>query len=117
MKAHTKHLLALLVAGLGASTVAHAQKAEVIHWWTSGGEAAAIKEFATMYTKAGGTWVDTPIAGGGGAQARTVMANRTMGGDAPTAAQYNYGKQYEEIIKEGLLNDLDEVAKKGNWDK
>ncbi|MFM2036598.1 MAG: hypothetical protein RL459_1863 [Pseudomonadota bacterium] len=117
MKAHTKHLLALLVAGLGASTVAHAQKAEVIHWWTSGGEAAAIKEFATMYTKAGGTWVDTPIAGGGGAQARTVMANRTMGGDAPTAAQYNYGKQYEEIIKEGLLNDLDDIAKKGNWDK
>jgi glucose/mannose transport system substrate-binding protein len=117
MKAHTKHLLALLVAGLGASTAVHAQKAEVIHWWTSGGEAAAIKEFATMYTKAGGTWVDTPIAGGGGAQARTVMANRTMGGDAPTAAQYNYGKQYEEIIKEGLLNDLDDVAKKGNWDK
>jgi glucose/mannose transport system substrate-binding protein len=108
---------AVLIAAGALAPSAHAQKAEVIHWWTSGGEAAAIKEFATMYTKAGGTWVDTPIAGGGGAQARTVMANRTMGGDAPTAAQYNYGKQYEEIIKEGLLNDLDDVAKKGNWDK
>lgn len=107
---------ALIVAG-ALSPAAHAQKAEVIHWWTSGGEAAAIKEFATMYSKAGGTWVDTPIAGGGGAQARTVMANRTMGGDAPTAAQYNYGKQYEEIIKEGLLNNLDDIAAKGNWDK
>ena len=112
-----KHLAAAALISVGAVGAAHAQKAEVIHWWTSGGEAAAIKEFATMYTKAGGTWVDTPIAGGGGAQARTVMANRTMGGDAPTAAQYNYGKQYEEIIKEGLLNDLDDVAKKGNWDK
>jgi glucose/mannose transport system substrate-binding protein len=61
--------------------------------------------------------VDTPIAGGGGAQARTVTANRTMGGDPPTAAQYNYGKQYEEIIKEGLLNDMSDVAAKGNWDK
>lgn len=108
---------AVLMAAGALAPAAHAQKAEVIHWWTSGGEAAAIKEFATMYTKAGGTWIDTPIAGGGGAQARTVMANRTMGGDAPTAAQYNYGKQYEEIIKEGLLNDLDDVAKKGNWDK
>ncbi len=112
-----KPVLAAVLAGLGLVGAAHAQKAEVIHWWTSGGEAAAIKEFADSYTKGGGTWVDTPIAGGGGAQARTVMANRTMGGDPPTAAQYNYGKQYEEIIKEGLLNNLDAVAAKGNWDK
>jgi glucose/mannose transport system substrate-binding protein len=106
-----------LLAAFGLAGAAYAQKAEVIHWWTSGGEAAAIKEFAEAYTKAGGTWIDTPIAGGGGAQARTVMANRTMGGDPPTAAQYNYGRQYEEIIKEGLLVDLDDVATKGNWDK
>jgi glucose/mannose transport system substrate-binding protein len=117
MNVRPTRLLAALLAGLGLAGAAHAQKAEVIHWWTSGGEAAAIKEFANAYTKAGGTWVDTPIAGGGGAQARTVMANRTMGGDPPTAAQYNYGKQYEEIIKEGLLNNLDDVAAKGNWDK
>lgn len=117
MNLRMKQLAAAALISVGAVGAAQAQKAEVIHWWTSGGEAAAIKEFATMYTKMGGTWVDTPIAGGGGAQARTVMANRTMGGDAPTAAQYNYGKQYEEIIKEGLLNDLDDVAKKGNWDK
>lgn len=117
MNTSKTRLLAALLAGFGLAGAAHAQKAEVIHWWTSGGEAAAIKEFANAYTKAGGTWVDTPIAGGGGAQARTVMANRTMGGDAPTAAQYNYGKQYEEIIKEGLLNNLDDVAAKGNWDK
>ena len=117
MNIRMKQVAAAALISFGAIGAAQAQKAEVIHWWTSGGEAAAIKEFATMYTKAGGTWVDTPIAGGGGAQARTVMANRTMGGDAPTAAQYNYGKQYEEIIKEGLLNDLDDVAKKGNWDK
>ncbi|WP_442776589.1 ABC transporter substrate-binding protein [Sphaerotilus montanus] len=117
MNIRMKQVAAAALISFGAIGAAQAQKAEVIHWWTSGGEAAAIKEFATMYTKAGGTWVDTPIAGGGGAQARTVMANRTMAGDAPTAAQYNYGKQYEEIIKEGLLNDLDDVAKKGNWDK
>jgi glucose/mannose transport system substrate-binding protein len=88
----------------------------VIHWWTSGGEAAAIKEFANMYNKAGGTWIDTPIAGGGGAAARTVILNRTMGGDPPTAAQFNYSNQYREAIKEGLLSNIDELAKKENWD-
>jgi glucose/mannose transport system substrate-binding protein len=112
-----KHALAACVAAMGFMGVAHAQKAEVIHWWTSGGEAAAIKEFASAYTKAGGTWVDTPVAGGGGSAARTVIINRTIGGDPPMAAQFNYGKQYEEIIKEGLLNNLDDVAAKGNWDK
>ncbi len=117
MTVRPNRIVAALFAGFGLIGLAQAQKAEVIHWWTSGGEAAAIKEFANAYTKAGGTWVDTPIAGGGGAQARTVMANRTMGGDPPTAAQYNYGRQYEEIIKEGLLNNLDDVAAKGNWDK
>jgi glucose/mannose transport system substrate-binding protein len=109
--------MAAVVTNLGLAGAAQAQKAEVIHWWTSGGEAVAIKQFADAYTKAGGTWIDTPIAGGGGAQARTVMANRTLGGDPPTAAQYNYGRQYEEIVKEGLLNDLNDVAAKGNWDK
>ncbi|OYQ42088.1 sugar ABC transporter substrate-binding protein [Rhodoferax sp. TH121] len=112
-----KHALAACLATMGLMGAAHAQKAEVIHWWTSGGEAAAIKEFAAAYTKAGGTWVDTPVAGGGGAQARTVIINRTIGGDPPMTAQFNYGKQYEEIIKEGLLNNLDDVAAKGNWDK
>jgi glucose/mannose transport system substrate-binding protein len=117
MSIWTKRALAACVATMGVMGVAHAQKAEVIHWWTSGGEAAAIKEFANSWTKEGGTWVDTPIAGGGGAAARTVIINRTIGGDPPMAAQFNYGKQYEEIIKEGLLNNLDDVAAKGNWDK
>ncbi len=117
MSIWTKRALAACVATMGVMGVAHAQKAEVIHWWTAGGEAAAIKEFAAAWTKEGGTWVDTPVAGGGGAAARTVIINRTIGGDAPMAAQFNYGKQYEEIIKEGLLNNLDDVAAKGNWDK
>ena len=117
MRILKKHALAACVATMGLMGAAHAQKAEVIHWWTSGGEAAAIKEFAAAYTKAGGTWVDTPVAGGGGQAARTVTINRTIGGDPPMAAQFNYGKQYGEIINEGLLHNLDEVAKKGNWDK
>jgi glucose/mannose transport system substrate-binding protein len=109
-------IAAVLSAGLCLSGLAQAQRAEVIHWWTSGGEAAAIKQFADMYTQMGGTWIDSPIAGGGGAQARTVTANRTMGGDPPTAAQFNYGTQYSEYIKNGLLNNIDDVAAKNDFD-
>jgi glucose/mannose transport system substrate-binding protein len=115
MKTHLlKPLAAALLAGLVGA--AHAQKAEVIHWWTSGGEAAAIKEFATMYNKMGGTWQDNPIAGGGGGAARTVIIQRMQGGDPPTAAQFNYSNQYREAITAGLLSNLDDLAKKENWD-
>jgi glucose/mannose transport system substrate-binding protein len=101
---------------LGAA-VAHAdgEKAQVIHWWTSGGESAAIKEFADAYNKAGGVWVDQAIAGG--EQARAAAINRIIGGDPPTAAQFNTSKQFHDIIDQGLLNNVDDVATKENWDK
>ena len=115
MKFHSKKLLALVVAGLGATTAAWAQKAEVIHWWTSGGESAAIKEFAIAYEKSGGTWVDSAVAGGD--NARAAALNRIAGGNPPTAAQFNTSKQYLEVIDEGLLNNIDAVASREGWDK
>ena len=90
-------------------------KAEVIHWWTSGGESAAVKVFADQYTKAGGVWVDTAIAGG--ANARTAAINRVLGGKPPTAMQFNTGKQFDELVTGGLLADVDSVAQEGNWAK
>jgi len=98
-----------------ASSAAHADplKATVIHWWTSGGESAAIKQFADAYNKAGGLWVGQRVAGA--AQARSTALNRIMGGDPPTAAQFNTSKQFHDIIDQGLLNNVDDVAAKENW--
>src|SRR5213592_4599597 len=69
MKRSSVSLLATLVAGLALTSPALAQKAEVIHWWTSGGESAAVKQLAEAYNKAGGQWVDNAIAGGDNARA------------------------------------------------
>ena len=80
----------------------------MIHWWTSGGESAAVKVFADQFAKAGGTWVDTAIAGG--ANARTAAINRTVGGTPPTAMQFNTGKQFDELVENDLLRDVDELA-------
>ena len=38
---------------------------EVTHWWTSGGEAAAVAEFAKAFNATGNKWVDGAIAGSG----------------------------------------------------
>ncbi|GGH18360.1 sugar ABC transporter substrate-binding protein [Alsobacter metallidurans] len=101
------------VALWAAPAVAQANKAEVIHWWTSGGESAAVKVFAEQFAKAGGTWVDTAIAGG--ANARTAAINRTVGGTPPTMMQFNTGKQFDELVENDLLNDVDAIATEQKW--
>ena len=110
--------LALAFGALGALPgLAHAQanRAEVIHWWTSGGESAAVKELANAYKAAGGTWVDAAIAGG--EQARSTAINRMVGGTPPTAAQFNTSQQFRDLIDSGMLNDVDAVAAREGWDK
>ncbi len=105
---------ALALAGALAAHAADAPlKATVIHWWTSGGESAAIKQFAQAYDQAGGQWVDNAIAGAD--QARATAINRIVGGDPPTAAQFNTSKQFHDLIDQGLLNNVDAVAAKENW--
>ncbi len=106
-----------LVLAWGVCAAAHAAgpKAEVIHWWTSGGESAAVKKFSDAYNATGGVWVDTAIAGG--EQARSVAINRIVGGNPPTAAQFNTSKQFLDIVEQGMLNNVDEVALRDGWDK
>jgi len=108
--------LALAIGlALGGSAHAQANRAEVLHWWTSGGESAAVKELANAYRQAGGTWVDAAIAGG--EQARAAAVNRMVGGTPPTAAQFNTSKQFLDLVDQGMLNNVDVVAAQNNWDK
>jgi glucose/mannose transport system substrate-binding protein len=103
---------------LAVSSAAHAQaplKATVIHWWTSGGESAAVKQFAEAYNKAGGLWVDQAVAGAD--QSRATTINRIVGGNAPTAAQFNTSRQFRDFVEQGLLNNVDDVAIAGKWDQ
>jgi glucose/mannose transport system substrate-binding protein len=108
--------VALILATLFCTAAfAQAPKAEVIHWWTSGGESAAVKKIAEAYRAAGGVWVDTAVAVG--EQARAVTVNRIVGGNPPTAAQFNTTKQFLDMVEQGVLNDIDQVAIKDGWEK
>ncbi|MCB8840426.1 ABC transporter substrate-binding protein [Aurantimonas sp. VKM B-3413] len=88
-------------------------KAEVMHWWTSGGESAAIKTFAKAYEKAGGEWVDSATAGGENARAAAI--NRMVGGNPPAAAQFNTGKQFDDLVSQGLIRPIEDLAEQGGW--
>ncbi|MBU1304239.1 MAG: ABC transporter substrate-binding protein, partial [Alphaproteobacteria bacterium] len=105
---------AAMATALLGSTAVHAADVEVIHWWTSGGEQAAVSVFAREFDALGtDKWVDTAIAGGENARAATLQ--RILGGDAPGAAQFNPGRQYEELISGGMLLDLTPLAEKEGW--
>jgi glucose/mannose transport system substrate-binding protein len=93
---------------------AHATDLEVTHWWTSGGEAAAVAELAKAFDATGNKWVDGAIAGAGGT-ARPIMISRITGGDPMGATQFNHGRQAEELVEAGLMRDLTDVATRENW--
>jgi glucose/mannose transport system substrate-binding protein len=110
----TKALLSA-TALCAAATTAHAVDLEVTHWWTSGGEAAAVTQFAkALNEQTDHTWVDGAIAGGG-STARPIMISRILGGDPMHATQFNHGRQAEELIEAGLMLDLTDVAEAEGW--
>jgi glucose/mannose transport system substrate-binding protein len=104
----------VLALSLGFGGIARAQgTAEVLHWWTSGGEAEALKVLVAAYQKTGNTWKDNPVAGG--EAARMVARTRILGGDPPTSMQYQIGLPLKVLADDGLLNDVQDVA--AGWDK
>lgn len=105
---------AVLAATAALPFAAQAADLEVTHWWTSGGEAAAVKELATAFDATGNKWVDGAIAGSG-STARPIMISRITGGDPMGATQFNHGRQAEELVMSGLMRDLSDVAEKGKW--
>ncbi len=116
MKPQRFLLAAACAALLLPATAAEAPpRAEVIHWWTSGGESAAVKTLADAYRAAGGQWVDMAVALG--EQARAVAINRLVGGNPPTAAQFNTSRQFLDLVEQGMLNPMDDVAQRDGWDR
>lgn len=111
MKLTTKLLAATAIVSASAAS---AVELEVTHWWTSGGEAAAVSKFADAWNATGNTWVDGAIAGSGGT-ARPIIISRILGGDPMGATQLNHGRQAEELIEAGMMLDLSDVAEAGGW--
>ena len=89
-------------------------KAEVLHWWTSGGEAKSVAVLQKEFSENGGSWTDMPVAGGGGDAAMTALRARVLSGNAPAAVQLK-GPSIQEWYEEGALADISDVAKKNNW--
>ncbi|WP_374708196.1 ABC transporter substrate-binding protein [Pseudochrobactrum sp. sp1633] len=105
-----------MALGFMAGAAQAAENVEVLHWWTAGGEAAALDVLKKDLEGKGIGWTDMPVAGGGGTEAMTVLRARVTAGNPPTAVQM-LGFDIRDWAKEGALGNLDEIAGKEGWEK
>lgn len=111
MKLTTSALAALALTG----GIANAGDVEVLHWWTSGGEAAALNVLKDDVSTKGINWIDSPIAGGAGGNAMTVLRARVTAGNPPASVQM-LGFDILDWAAEGALADLNATAAAEGWD-
>ncbi|ESZ21288.1 sugar ABC transporter substrate-binding protein [Mesorhizobium sp. L48C026A00] len=114
-----RKLLIGTALGSGLAFAAHAQdvkEVEMLHWWTSGGEAAALNVLKEDLAKQGFAWKDVPVAGGGGDAAMTALKAMVAAGNYPTASQM-LGYTVLDYAAAGVMGDLTEAAVKEGWDK
>ena len=120
MKLRAKLMAGVITAGaLGLSSVASAadnKEVQMLHWWTSGGEAAALNVIKQHLAKEGYTWKDVPVAGGGGGAAMTTLKAMVAAGNPPTASQI-LGYYAMDYAEDGKLADITPLAQKGDWAK
>ena len=107
--------LFLACAAALSVSAAVAGEVEVLHYWTSGGEAKSAAELKKIMAAKGHAWKDFAVAGGGGDNAMTVLKSRVVAGNPPSAAQIK-GPAIQEWAQEGVLANLDGVAQAEKWD-
>jgi len=110
---------AMVASAIGLSSAASAadiKEVQMLHWWTSGGEAAALKVLKDDLAKKGYAWKDVPVAGGGGEAAMTALKAMVAAGNPPTASQI-LGYFAVDYAEAGKLADMNSLAVKEGWAK
>jgi glucose/mannose transport system substrate-binding protein len=108
-------LAAATVMGLLAGSALAADKSvEMLHFWTSGGEAEGVRAMKDALATKGVEWKDAAVAGGTGSNAYQVLRSRLAAGTPPSGAQMHI---QETLVwaGEGLLRDLSALADTNGW--
>lgn len=107
---------AAFAALAAAAMAAAASEVEVLHYWTSGGEAKSVAELKTLMASRGYSWKDFAVTGGGGENAMSVLKKRVLAGNPPAAALIK-GPTIQEWANLNVLTNLDTMAQFDRWDE
>jgi len=112
--------LALGLAACGddepTSAAKDTKQLEVVSWWTSGSEAAALDAlFAAFRTSTPGVdAVNAAVTGGAGSRARVELAKRLQDDDPPDVWQTFAGKSVQGYARRGSIRSLGSVFESGD---
>jgi glucose/mannose transport system substrate-binding protein len=115
LAAGTAGLVLLLAACSGGSTPpatgSASNKLEVISWWTSGSESAALNVIFDNFKQSHPSVnvVNAAVAGGGGSNAQVVLATRLAADNPPDVWQTHPGGSIRAYQGTGLLADISSV--------
>jgi glucose/mannose transport system substrate-binding protein len=107
--------LALTAAACGGGGPTSAAKStkrlEVVSWWTSGSEAAALNALFAAFRASdpGVQVVNAAVAGGAGSNAIVALAKRLQAGDPPDVWQTFDGKSVQGYARRGVVRSVASV--------
>lgn len=107
---------AAFAAALCIPVSARAGEVEVLHFWTSPGEAQSVAEIKALMAERGHTWKDFAVVGGGGQNAMAALRQRVLSGQPPASASIK-GPAVQEWAAMNVLANLDTMAAFDHWDK
>ncbi|GAB3837422.1 ABC transporter substrate-binding protein [Dactylosporangium cerinum] len=108
-------VMVLAVAGCGAqkptSATTDTKQLEVVSWWTSGSEAAALNVLlsAMHQTNPNVDVVNAAVTGGAGSQAVVALAKQLQDGNPPDVWQTFAGKSVQGYADRGVIRDVTSV--------
>ncbi|WP_241836389.1 ABC transporter substrate-binding protein [Salinivibrio kushneri] len=112
-----KYLSHWIISGMLAtySLAVSASDVEVLHWWTSAGEAKAASVLREGIEQRGHQWQDFAVGGRAGISAMNTLRIRAISGNPPLAAQIK-GPEITEWARLGFLRNLNEIAEAEHWE-
>ena len=115
--------VALLLAACGddapTSATKDTKQLEVVSWWTSGSEAAALDALLAAFRASapGVDAVNAAVAGGAGSRARVELAKRLQDDDPPDVWQTFAGKSVQGYARRGSIRSVASVFAAGDLDR
>ena len=94
-----------------APTEKEADALEIYHWWTSGGEAAAVGALVDVFEDLYPNTIVTQlaVAGGSGTTMIPIITSLVLAGEAPDAFQMHAGYEGIEYFKADLLDNINDI--------
>jgi glucose/mannose transport system substrate-binding protein len=102
--------------GTAPSGTAATKNLEVVSWWTSGSERAALNVLFEDFRSAnpGVNIINAAVVGGGGSNAQVVLATRLQAGNPPDVWQTHPGASIRRYIDNGLVADVSSIYQQDN---